>query len=92
MTESSITHSNGGTMFAGPDAVRVFQAAALASGIGLLQKGIMPRRGWSMRRALERATFYTGVTYKGKKDADKARSDLKVWIETMKSSIPTTSE
>lgn len=91
MTESSITHSAGGTMFAGPDAVKVFQAATLASGIGLLQKGIKPRRDWSMKKALAMATVYTGVVYKNK-DAEKARADLKVWIETMKSAIPTIQE
>ena len=89
MTDSSITYSkNGGTMFAGPDAVAVFQAAALASGIGLLQVGIKPRRDWTMTKALAKASQYTGIKYK-RTEADKARSDLKHWISLMKSALPT---
>lgn len=88
MADSSITYSKGGTMFAGPDAVAVFQAAALSSGIGLLQVGIKPRRDWTMTKALAKATEFTGVKYK-RGEAVKARADLKVWIETMKSALPT---
>lgn len=64
MSDSRIEyHGNGGATFVGPDAVRVFQAAALSSGIGLLSKGIVPRRGWTMTRALAAATAYTGRKY-----------------------------
>lgn len=78
--------------FAGRDAVEVFAAAALASGLGLLAVGIMPARGWTLKAALAKAKTYTGQTYKGKKDIPRARADLKVWIETMKSALPTTQE
>lgn len=88
MTVSSITHGPGGTMFAGPDAVAVFQVAALSSGIGLLAKGICPRRGWTMTKALAKASEFTGQKYK-RTEHERARADLKVWIETMKSAIPT---
>lgn len=88
MTESSIIHGPGGTMFAGPDAVAVFQAAALSSGIGLMAKGIRPQRGWTMTKALAKASEYTGQKYK-RTEHERARADLKVWIETMKSAIPT---
>ena len=91
MADSSITYGKGGITFAGPDAVAVFQAAALCSGIGLLQVGIKPRRGWTMKLALANATRYTGQVYK-RSEADKARSDLKVWIETMKSALPTNTD
>lgn len=89
MTESRIIHHDGGGVtFVGPDAVRVFQAAALSTGIGLLSRGIKPRRDWTMKRALAAVTPYTGRTYKRTEWAQ-AQADLKVWIETMKSAIPT---
>ena len=89
MSDSSITHrSGGGITFAGPDAVRVYQAAALSTGIGLLAAGIKPRRDWTMTRALAACKQYTGQTYR-RTEHERARRDLRVWIETMKSAIPT---
>jgi hypothetical protein len=87
--ESSITYNAKGDAvgFNGLDAVRLFQAAALASGIGLLQKGIKPGRGWTMKAALARASTITGKTYK-RSEADKARADLSVWVQTMKAALP----
>jgi hypothetical protein len=75
-------------MFAGPDAVELVRAAALSSAIGLLKAGITPTRGFTGTKALAMCERYTGKKYKrGQYDA--ARADLKVWIETMKSAIPT---
>jgi hypothetical protein len=67
--------------FTGQD-VRVFQVAALRSGLGLLAVGIKPHRTWtSVRLALATATQYTGRHYKGKKDIERARQDLGFWLD-----------
>jgi len=87
MDDSYISHSKGGTMFSGPDAMRLFHAITLHSGLGLLQAGIKPRRDWTMTKALQAATSYTGKPYK-RTQADKARADLKVWIDTMRCALP----
>lgn len=90
MTDSSITYNKDGSAstFAGRDAVEVYRAATLASALGLLSKGIKPTRGFTAKKAFELAKRYTGQTYK-RGEFDRARADLKVWIETMKSAIPT---
>jgi hypothetical protein len=85
--DSSITHDNGGTMFAGNDAVHLYRAAVVRSSLGLLQKGIQPTRGMTMTKVLKLVTYYTGKTYK-RTESNKAIDDLTVWIETMKSAIP----
>jgi len=84
-----ITYNKAGdaVAFSGPDAVRLYQAAALMSGIGLLQKGIKPNRHWTMKAALAMATRFTGNTYK-RNEADRARADLHIWIVTMKAALP----
>jgi hypothetical protein len=89
-SESSITVFKGGGMsFSGPDAVELFRAATLKSALGLLSKGIRPTRGLTMTKALKMVTEYTGQTYKRSvAEAERARTDLTVWIETMKSAIP----
>ena len=90
-TESKLTYDAKGNAvgFIGPDAVALFQVAALSSGLGLMKHGIKPHRSWtSLRAALAKASMYTGVQYQGKKDIERARADLKVWIETMKSALP----
>lgn len=93
MSDSEIKYTTSGTMFAGHDAVEVFRAATLASALGLLKAGITPMRGLTRTRALAMAGRYTGQTYKrGDAEIERARADLKVWIETMKSAIPTTDE
>lgn len=88
MTDSYIRDfDNGGVSLVGPDAVALFRVAALTSALGLLSKGITPTRGLTVKRALGMATEYTGQTYK-RNEIERARADLKVWIETMKSAIP----
>jgi hypothetical protein len=68
--------------FIGSD-VHTFQAAALRSGLRLMAVGIKPHRSWkSLAHALSAASHYTGHLYKGKKDIERARSDLAVWIES----------
>ena len=99
MSESKITYNQDGSAlsFEGPEAVAVFQAAALMTGIRLMSKGIRPHRSWtSMKVALAQATRYTGQTYRyvgsaeAKRDeVNRACGDLRTWIETMKSALPT---
>jgi hypothetical protein len=87
-----ITYDKNGNAvsFSGPDAVSLFQAAALRSGLGLLAVGIKPNRNWTLSAALAKASSYTGKAYKGKKDIEKARADLKLWCDTMKAALPET--
>lgn len=74
--------------FVGRDAVEVFRVATLKSAIALLSKGIMPTRGLTMKKALAMAKQYTGQDYK-RGEHERAMQDLTVWIQTMKSAIPT---
>jgi hypothetical protein len=74
--------------FDGPDAVEVYRVAVLIQAIGLLSKGIKPTRGLSMKKALLIAKEYTGQDYK-RSEWQRAKDDLKVWLETMKSALPT---
>lgn len=87
MDESYISHDKGGTMFAGPDAVMLFQAIALRSGLGLFKVGIKPGRGWTIKRALQMATSYTRKPYK-RTEIDRAMADLALWIHAMRSALP----
>lgn len=71
----------------GKEAVECVRVATLMSAIGLLTHGIQPTRGFTMKKALTMATTYTGQKYK-RTETEKAKSDLKVWLENMKSTIP----
>ena len=46
--------------FVGPDAVAVFRAASIMSGLGLLAKGIKPGSAWTITKALAAAGQITG--------------------------------
>ena len=84
---SHITVGPGGTMYAGHDAVKLFQAASVRGMLKLLQAGITPTRGATKKKVLAVASTFTGVQYKHTEIA-KAVSDLTVWVETMKSALP----
>ena len=74
--------------FVGMDAVKVYQAAALRSGLGLMAVGIKPHRSWrSLKFALAAVTQYTGKTYSGKKDIERARIDLTNYIIQKKAEL-----
>lgn len=92
MQQSEIIHSNGGTMFAGPDAVNLVRAVYLASHLKLFAKtGIRPTRHVGPTDMLRMATGYTGKKYKrGAYLA--AAEDVRVWVETMKAALPVTDE
>lgn len=88
--ESYISHSDGGTMFAGPDATNFFRAATLWSALGLyIATGICPTRGVTITKMLAIATSYTGKTYKRNKAGyTQARADVKTWMDAMKTALP----
>jgi hypothetical protein len=74
--------------FSGHDAVQCYRVAVLMQSLSLLSKGIRPTRGLTMKKALLIAKEYTGQDYK-RTEWERAKADLKVWLETMKSAIPT---
>lgn len=96
MSEPSIDYRKDGSLSSlqGKEAVDVYRVAQLMSSIRMMVKTngrLIPTRGFTMKKALTMATSYTGVSYK-RTEAEKAIADLKVWLETMKSTIPVTVE
>jgi hypothetical protein len=87
MDDSYISHGKGGTMFVGTDAISLYRASMVCAGLGLFKSGIRPSRGWTLTKALRIATEYTGKPYK-RTEVDRARADLKIWIDTMKCAMP----
>lgn len=88
MTESKITVSSGGAVtFEGPDAIQLFRANQIRSALGLHKTGMRMSRGVTNRILFEQASQITGKKYK-MKDFDRAREDLKIWIDAMKAAMP----
>ena len=78
----------GGITFEGRDAVRLFQAVSLRSGIKLYQKTkIRPNKAWTPTAMLTLAGRICGKTYR-RGQFQEAIDDLTIWIETMKSAMP----
>jgi len=99
MTEDSYIKplGNGGAAFVGPDATRLFQAIAIKNALSLLERGIQPTRGFTMKRALAAATTFTGKSYPStgrsrKLAVQDARADLIRWCDTMRAALPTVRE
>jgi hypothetical protein len=88
MTHISYDKDGNATSFVGIDAVTLFQAAAMRSALGLLKVGIKPNRAYTLTNVLRTAAGITGQSYKGKKDIDRARTDLAAFVENGKRSIP----
>lgn len=63
--------------FSGPKAIAIFHMAALRSGLSLL----------SLRAAFDQVTRYTGQSYQGKKDIERARADLEIAIAVAKTEL-----
>jgi hypothetical protein len=75
-------------MFVGPDAVALFRATAIASGLRLYAKtGMKPNRAWSPTAMLAAATGITGKKYK-RGEHQKAADDIKLWADTMSAALP----
>lgn len=94
MSDSSIHLSASGTMFSGPDAVAYFRARALRAAIQMYVKSngqIIPTRGMGITKMLATASEFTGNKYKRTQTAQ-ALADLNIWIATMQSALPITSE
>lgn len=94
MSDSSIHISASGTMFSGPDAVAYFRARALRSAIQMYVKSngqIIPTRGMGKTRMLQSAGEITNTKYK-RTQALAAIDDLGIWIATMQSALPITSD
>jgi len=86
--ESYIKTGAGHTTFVGPDATKLFAAAALKSAIGLYVKtGMRANRAYSPTAMSEAAGRITGKTYKRGQLAQ-AAADLQVWIDAMKAALP----
>jgi len=90
MNDSRIVYNTKGeaVAFIGEDATRLWQANVLHSGLGLLAAGIRPSRGWTRTSALAATSKYTGKKYK-RTEINQARMDLRIWINNMKSALPT---
>jgi hypothetical protein len=92
MTDSHIKTGPGGTTFVGADAVALFRATAIASGLRLYAKsGIKPNRAWSPTAMLKAASGITGKAYKRGEYA-KAAEDVKAWADEMAAALPKTAE
>jgi hypothetical protein len=86
--DSEIIAGKGGITFAGPDAVALYRAMALRSGLGLYAKtGMRPNREWTPTAMLKAAGGICGKTYK-RGQYEQAAADLTQWIEAMKSALP----
>ena len=86
MNDSQVSISNGGVMFAGPDAVNLYRAMSVRASLRIVGIG-MSIKGVSKRGLLKIASEYTGKQYK-RGEYEKAREDLTTWIETMKLALP----
>jgi hypothetical protein len=90
MTNSEIKTGVGGTTFAGPDGVRLFQVMAISRGLRLYaETGMKPNRAWTPSAMLKAATSYTGKHYR-RGEFIKAADDLKTWADTMAAALPIT--
>lgn len=87
---SSISYDAKGNAvtFKGPDAVDLYRAGLLWMHIGLwIKTKMVPTRGFTITKMLAAAGEYTGKKYTHKQ-AEQARADLKVWMDTMKAALP----
>jgi len=89
--DEGITITDSGTMFAGNDATRLFQAITLRSALKLHKVGLKINRRTTSRQLLDLAEHYTGKKYK-RGEFDRAMADVTIWINVMKSAIPVTVE
>lgn len=79
---------HGATSIVGPDAIAMFRAFTLASGIRLyLKTGLIPTRGCTPKVMRELATGITKKQYK-RSELAKAADDVHEWAITMKAALP----
>jgi len=90
--EAEIIHTEGMTMFSGPDAVAVFRAITLAAALDLYARaGIKANRAYTPTRMLQAATQITGFSFKRGEYA-LAANELRAWASLMRSGIPETTK
>lgn len=89
MTDSAITlHKDGGVTFTGPDAIELYRAHHIKTGIaGWIKFKMIPTRGATLTKMLAMATTYTGKKYTTKRAAE-AVADLDAWLSTMCAALP----
>ena len=86
--ESEIIRSEGGTAFVGPDAIALYRATAIRSGLKMYAKcGMRPNRAWTPTAMLKAAGEITGKTYKRGQYLS-AAADLEIWANTMSAALP----
>lgn len=88
--DSYIKVGAGHTLFAGPDATKLFAATMLRSAIDLyVETGVKVNRAYTPTAMLAAASRYTGKPYKrGPRGLAAASADLTQWIEAMKAALP----
>ena len=95
MQDSSIhIGKSGAVSYSGPDAVAYFRARSIRSAIQLYVKSggqIIPTRGMGITKMLQVAGEFTNTKYK-RTQAAQAIDDLTIWIATMQSALPITSD
>lgn len=88
MSSEIILHASGAISFLGGDSIELFRALTLRNHLALYSKTkLIPTRGFGVRKMLKLAGEFTGNSYKTSQVAD-AIYDLTIWIETMRSSLP----
>ena len=89
MTEGIHYNAKGDPIsFSGKDAVDYYAATLLWSHLKLYKKtGMLPTRGFGLRKMLDRASDYTGEKYKNNQ-IDKAIEDLDQWAKAMRLALP----
>ncbi len=90
--QDEIVKTEGGTIFAGPRAVSVYQAIAVRRGLlTYAQTGMKLNRMWTPKAMLLTASSITGKAYK-RGAYVKAAEDLQTWIDATRGAIPVRSE
>lgn len=89
---SEIVHHQGGTTFAGPDAVNLVRATYLVSALRMYAKSrMLMTRGATPTHMLRLAGQYTGKTYK-RGEHLQAADDVAKWADTMRAALPVRDE
>lgn len=91
MNDSQVIHHEGGTMFAGPDAVSLFRYRVIASAIKLyLNTGVKANRAYTPANMVACAEKLTQKKYTGtwRKKLEDALADLNTWCNNMNAALP----
>jgi hypothetical protein len=87
-TSEIVVYENGGSVHAG-DAVRLYQARVVRTGLRACRRGFRLNRSYTPTNCLRSATTFTGKSYgRGNKALDQAIEDLSQWISACESSMP----